>query len=380
MGKDRDWNIDLIPKLSLASGEFTDILYHTNVKRYVKFSSVAGSYVYKGGSIHKVPATTYEALSSPILSFFEKRRMKKFLTFIGEYDPNNEACVKECDLNKVTTKELFERFSLSKDTQDIIGHCIALYLNDNYLTQPSLETYNRIRLYMTSVTRFGNSPYIYPMYGLGELPQGFARLSAIYGGTYILEKPIEKIIYDENGKFAGVMSGGEIARAKICVADPSYFPSKVEKKGQVVRKILILSHPLANTNNAPSLQIIIPHKELSRKNDIYVVVLSEKNCVCPENYWLAIASTIVETDKPLMELDPVTRIVGTPLDEFTWILDVFSPISDGTEDNIFISKSYDSTSHFESICDDVKDMYKRITGKDLKVEGKVARFDEDDED
>ena len=95
----------------------------------------------------------------------------------------------------------------------------------------------------------GKSPYLYPLYGLGELPQvstdlptcspspsppffpcvstisspdlstcspspsppscivsppfrliqGFARLSAIYGGTYMLDKPIEEIVY-EGGK------------------------------------------------------------------------------------------------------------------------------------------------------------------------------------
>ena len=45
----------------------------------------------------------------------------------------------------------------------------------------------------------GKSPYLYPLYGLGELPQGFARLSAIYGGTYMLDKPVDEIVM-ENGK------------------------------------------------------------------------------------------------------------------------------------------------------------------------------------
>ena len=57
--------------------------------------------------------------------------------------------------------------------------------------------------------RYGNSPYIYPLYGLGELPQGFARLSAIYGGTYMLNKPVEEIVYD-NGVAVGVKSEGEV--------------------------------------------------------------------------------------------------------------------------------------------------------------------------
>lgn len=54
-------------------------------------------------------------------------------------------------------------------------------------------------MYSESLARYGKSPYLYPMYGLGELPQGFARLSAIYGGTYMLDKPIDEIVF-ENGK------------------------------------------------------------------------------------------------------------------------------------------------------------------------------------
>lgn len=29
--------------------------------------------------------------------------------------------------------------------------------------------------YSESIQRYGKSPYLYPLYGLGELPQGFAR-------------------------------------------------------------------------------------------------------------------------------------------------------------------------------------------------------------
>jgi Rab GDP dissociation inhibitor len=66
------------------------------------------------------------------------------------------------------------------------------------------------------------------MYGLGELPQGFARLSAIYGGTYMLDKQIDEIVY-ENGKVVGVRSGSEVARCKQVYCDPTYVPDRVEK-------------------------------------------------------------------------------------------------------------------------------------------------------
>ena len=89
------------------------------------------------------------------------------------------------------------------------------------------------KYFSNSLARYGKSPYLYPLYGLGELPQGFARLSAIYGGTYMLDKPIEGYTYDENGAINGVTSQGETVKTKCVIADPTYFPDKVKKVGKV---------------------------------------------------------------------------------------------------------------------------------------------------
>lgn len=47
--------------------------------------------------------------------------------------------------------------------------------DDEYLNWPAGESLKRIKLYSDSLARYGKSPYLYPLYGLGELPQGFAR-------------------------------------------------------------------------------------------------------------------------------------------------------------------------------------------------------------
>lgn len=52
---------------------------------------------------------------------------------------------------------------------------MALHLDDAYLQLPARDTIEKIRLYAASVLRYGKSPYIYPLYGLGDLPQAFAR-------------------------------------------------------------------------------------------------------------------------------------------------------------------------------------------------------------
>lgn len=48
-------------------------------------------------------------------------------------------------------------------------------LSLRYLDLPCMDSLNRIKLYSESLARYGKSPYLYPLYGLGELPQGFAR-------------------------------------------------------------------------------------------------------------------------------------------------------------------------------------------------------------
>ena len=176
-------------------------------------------------------------------------------------------------------KEVYDKYGLEATTRDFIGHSMALYQSDEYIQQPGMakETVQRIRLYVNSMARYGKSPYIYPLYGLGELPQGFARLSAIYGGTYMLNTTVEEIEYDERGRVAGIratMKGRDEAgegmrfatKTKKIIADPSYFPGKVRVVAHLLKAICILNHPVANTDNADSAQLIIPQSQIGRKN------------------------------------------------------------------------------------------------------------------
>jgi Rab GDP dissociation inhibitor len=365
-GASRDYNVDLIPKFIMSVGQLVSILVKTQVTRYLDFKSVDGSYVYHGGNLCKVPTTTSEALGSSLMGFLEKRRCAKFLEYVGNWEEGNPKTHQGLNLRTDPMKKVFDHFGLSADTIDFIGHAMALYYNDDYINQPALEAVKRIKTYGEAVFRYGNSPYIYPLYGLAEMPQGFSRLSSIHGGTYMLAKPIEEIIY-ENGVAVGVKSEGEVAKCKFLIGDPSYFPDKVKKVGQVVSCICILSHPIPNTKNAESVQIIIPQKTVKRKNDIYIGAVSSSHHVAPKGKWIALCSTNVETSNPEAELEPALKLLGVIDEKFFSVRDIFEPISDGTSDNIYISKSYDPETHFGDSCNDILGIYKRITGKDMDL-------------
>jgi len=367
LGPSRDYNIDLIPKFIMSCGALVNILVKTGVTKYLEFKGVDGSFVQSEGQVHKVPSTGSEARSSPLMGFFEKMRCAKFLEFVGNYEEKDPKTHKGYDLKKITTEHLFKEYGLSAQTIDFLGHAMALHQDDSYLKRTAFDTVDRIGLYGQSVMHYGNSPYIYPLYGLAELPQAFARLSAVYGGTYMLNKKADEIIYDEKGAVAGVKSDGEIAKAPLVIGDPSYFPSKVKKVGQVVSCIAILSHPIPNTNNAESAQIIIPQKELKRKYDVYICAVSAAHKVAPKGKWLAEVSTIVETDKPHDELNAAIKLLGGADETFFSVRDLYEPTSDGKQDRVFITKSYDPETHFNLSCEDILDIYKRITGKDMDL-------------
>ena len=50
----------------------------TDVTKYLEFKAVDGSFVVTREKVEKVPATSFEALKSPLMGFFEKRRAAKF--------------------------------------------------------------------------------------------------------------------------------------------------------------------------------------------------------------------------------------------------------------------------------------------------------------
>lgn len=364
-GRGRDWNVDLIPKFLMANGLLVKLLIHTGVTRYLEFKSVEGSYVYKGGKISKVPVDQKEALASDLMGMFEKRRFRNFLIYVQDFQEDDPKTWKDFDPNTANMTALYEKFGLDRNTQDFTGHALALYRDDDYLQQSALQTIRRIKLYSDSLARYGKSPYLYPMYGLGELPQGFARLSAIYGGTYMLDKPIDEIVMGEAGRVIGVRSGSEVAKCKQVYCDPSYVPDKVRKKGQVIRCICLMDHPIANTRDALSTQIIIPQKQVNRSSDIYVSVISYTHQVAAKGWFIAMVSTTVETDNPENEIRPGLDLLGPICQKFVCVSDYYEPTDNGLESQIFISESYDATTHFETTCLDVLDIFKRGTGEEF---------------
>lgn len=174
---------------------------------------------------------------------------------------------KDFDVKKVPCEQIFKKYSLADNAVDFVGHALALHTTDDYLKEPAVETLGKIQLYMESMGKYGDSPFLYPLYGLGGLPESFSRLCAIHGGTYMLNTAVDEIMF-ENGAVCGVRVGNDVAKAPLVICDPTYVKEQKRTRvaGRVIRAICILDHPIPNTGDVASIQIILPQKQLNRKS------------------------------------------------------------------------------------------------------------------
>jgi len=392
LGSLRDYNTDFVPKFIMAGGKLVKVLIKTGVVDYMDFRPVDNSFVFRKGAVHKVPNTPKDAMGSNLMSTMEKTRAVQFFSWINSYDKTNEKTWsagvfsrKTLKLAEMTSAEFFKYWGLESGTIAFVGHALALFTDDSYLERPADDLVERIKLYKDSMLRFEGmtSPYLYPLYGLGELPQSFARLAAVYGGLYMLNRDIDELVY-EDGVCVGVKAEGTVAKAKVVIGDPSYFPDKVVAGNKVVRCIAIMDHALPNTNDCPSCQVIFPAQSVNRTNDVYLFCISESHKVAPKGKWVAFASTTIEGDVDGQSAEEIAQVqlkealvLMQPTAEIFYDTYTFEvPEKDGTEDKCFISQGYDPTSHFETAINDVLEMYQRITGKELDMTPKAKAGEE----
>ncbi|KAF3829031.1 hypothetical protein GH733_003295 [Mirounga leonina] len=146
-----------------------------------------------------------------------------------------------------------------------------------------------------------------------ELSLGFAGLSAIYGGTYMLNKPIEEIIV-QNGRVIGVKSEGQVPYCKQLICDPSYVKDQVGKVGQVISYL----HPQPTPSRTPMMPT--PARSSFPRTKSYGSTREVYR-----------HSTTVEAKEPEKEIRPALQLLELTEQKFVSISDHLVPKGLGTE-------------------------------------------------
>lgn len=175
---------------------------------------------------------------------------------------------------------------------------------------PCIEGVQRTKKFLSSLGRYGNTPFLFPMYGCGEIPQCFCRLSAVFGGIYCLKRPLTELHFspsDNAGEdqtsgqqFKSIKCGEQVISGKHIVfgngfklPDKVLLDSKAKKDnchrcGALARAIYITDKPigeeLLNSGgggvNFLKLPTVSPNGETDQ--GAFVIQLSHFSGTCPK--------------------------------------------------------------------------------------------------
>lgn len=276
--KNRDFNIDCTSKLVLGTGLCIDALISSGVHKYLEFKSIEALSYYLGGKegMWKVPCSRGDVFNTQTLNPLEKRVFMKFYSFVLDYgrDVFSGKDVSTLNENELASgrslyrpqnkqKEYsgfdvhkymdlpFEDFltscKLSPKLQAIVMYPLCFRLsavksshpNDAYPTALALQD---LYAHINSLGRFGETAFLTPLYGCSEIVQAYCRMSAVWGGTFMLRTGVDSLttapvvpssVSGDNDQAAAdathvtqvTDSNGRIFKCKAFVCNLHHFPT-----------------------------------------------------------------------------------------------------------------------------------------------------------
>lgn len=106
-------------------------------------------------------------------------------------------------------------------------------------------------------------------------------------------------------------------------------------------------------------------------------MVSYSHLICAKGIYVAIISTTVETENPEAEIEPAVLLLGEILEMFVSVSTLFMPTQPGHDSNLWVTSSYDATSHFESASEDILQIYEQIVGEKLDLNIEAADDEEE---
>lgn len=155
------------------------------------------------------------------------------------------------------------------------------------------------RRFLGSIGRYGSTPFLFPMYGCGEIPQCFCRLCAVFGGVYCLKRPIAEVRMikvaaadDEPLKFESIRCGQQTIRARNIVFGSGTINSvasppatKQLSCGDMARGIFLVTQPIGDKKlNSGGGGVIFLKMSGSNGGGAYVKQLSHFSGTCPKDW------------------------------------------------------------------------------------------------
>ncbi|EAA07234.4 AGAP010419-PA [Anopheles gambiae str. PEST] len=311
----RKFNIDLVPKLLYARGSMVELLISSNICRYAEFRALDRVATVWDGRITTVPCSRSDVFTNKEVNVVEKRLLMKFLQSCVTYEEDSEA--KE----ELDGKTFLEHLQSHKLTPNLTHYVLCAIAMGNART-PCREGIAAVKKFLMSLGHYGNSPFLFPVYGCGEIPQCFCRLCAVFGGIYCLNKAVEGIHFEqcnEGFKYDSVKCGKQNITSKGLVVGQGYMSRAVFSKstpaegaaqklcGNLARAVILTNVPLGGASQNPGgggVAIMKLPPANNHQEGATILQMSHPSGTCPKAIYLIHVTTLAVTENPEEDLKP----------------------------------------------------------------------------
>jgi RAB protein geranylgeranyltransferase component A len=363
--EERTFNLDLMPRLLYSNGAMVDLLIQSNISRYTEFKAVSRVLTSLNGVLEYVPSSRADVFATKHISVVEKRILMKYLTFCLNYEEKPEAYAAYQEKSYL---DFLKHEKLTDNLIHFVLHSIAMV--DKKAS--CLEGLKATKKFLSSLGRFGNTPFLYSSFGSGELPQAFCRLCAVFGGTYYLGRSIEAIVTDnKSGKCIGIISDGKrINCQKLVMPGPKCSPDLRSVQPKCPSKVIERKICLTNDSILPSEKehltfLSVPPTAESGKSYTYVTEVGHGASVCPKGmYCLHMTKTYESED---LTIDKSLESVMTATkDKLIWSLDFkvntecFEPACSEINSSLYLTTGPHFELDYDVTIARAKDIYKQM--------------------
>ena len=238
-------------QLLFSRGSLVDLLISSNIARYAEFRSVTRILTWFHDKLEPVPCSRADVFAAKEVSVVEKRMLMQLLQLCVDYKPEgNEFDGTEEFISDDRRHfavfyfvffsgfkdKTFVEYLKSKELTDNILHYVLYAIAMSSEKTPCMVGVEKAQRFLSSLGRYGSTPFLWPMYGSGELPQCFCRcentylsrevyslwkithrrvnyrLCAVFGGVYHLKRAADGIIVAGEGDDSvckGIISDGQ---------------------------------------------------------------------------------------------------------------------------------------------------------------------------
>ncbi|XP_004868927.1 rab proteins geranylgeranyltransferase component A 1 isoform X2 [Heterocephalus glaber] len=309
----RRFNIDLVSKLLYSRGLLIDLLIKSNVSRYAEFKNITRILAFREGRVEQVPCSRADVFNNKQLTVIEKRMLMKFLTFCMEYEKHPDEYKA---YEKITFSEFLKTQKLTPNLQYFVLHSIAM---TSETTSSTIDGLKATKNFLHCLGRYGNTPFLFPLYGQGELPQCFCRMCAVFGGIYCLRHSVQCLVVEkESRKCKAIIDQfGQRINSKHFLVEDSYFSentcSHVQYR-QISRAVLITDRSVLKPDSDQQISILTVPLEEPKTFVVRVIELCSSTMTCMKGTYLVhLTCTSFKTAKE--DLEPVVQKLFIPYTE-----------------------------------------------------------------